>query len=594
MTRRLRRAISAVLGCLLIALGACDLQEPERYVRAPVIKAYSPRALSLTAAVGDTLLFSLAAVDPTNQALDYRFIMADSTAAESANWTYVVHDTGTVDVAGIVSNGVSESAIHWRLTRIVPVNMPPEIVRVDPPEPDVTIIVGDAMGFSVVAEDPEGRPLSYAYTVDGSIVGASREYTYRSTVSGVFEIRAIVSDGESFSSHTWTLHVAAEPDSIPPARVLVLSIAPGAETGEVDIEWTAVGDDSMTGVPSYYVVRTSPWEILDEHAWSSSSNRDGEPTPALPGQIMRMTVRDLPPANVVYIAVRAVDDFGLISPLSPSASTKARGMKIFGTVRQAITGEPIEGLRVKLLAFVDTTDTEGRFLLSELPWGQSYLRVEDEPFRTELGEYFDVVISPYTIRDKDDLDFWVLPNIALDTQEYPHILAFYKQMTDLDAYTDVLPRWDLPCKVYVPPMVEEGFDYRQGMQDAFREWEGLIGLPAFEFVDAVPDTGVFVEYTRPEGRDYYIVTARTPNGLPIQGKITMRTGYAGGLEHVFRVVARHEIGHALGLNHSLDNTHLMMGGVYPQVEHPSADETLLIRAIYRIPRGFPAAWYPAD
>jgi hypothetical protein len=594
MTRRLRPAVPAVLGCLLVVAGACDLQEPERYIRAPVIKSYAPRALSFTAAVGDSLLFSLAAIDPSDQVLDYRFTMADSVAAMSAEWLYVVDDTGAVDVNGIVSNGVSESAIHWRVNRIIPENLPPEILKVVPPEPDITIIVGDAIDFSVVAVDPEGRPLSYAYAVGDSIVGASREYTYQSSLVGIIEVRALVSDGESFVSHAWTLHVAAEPDSVIPAQVVLFSIEAGSEAGEIDVEWIAVGDDSMTGVPSHYVLRTSPVPILDEHAWSSSSNRGGEPAPALPGEIMRMTVRDLPPAQIVYVAVRAVDDFGLISPLSPSASTRAQGMTISGTVREVMTGAPIENICVKLLAATDTTGADGSFVLTWLPAGQSFIRIEDEAFRTELGEYFDVVVSPYVIRDKDVIDVPLLPNIALDTDEYPHFLAFYKSMTDLDSYEDILARWDLPCKVYVPPLIEGGLDYRQVIQESFREWETVIGLDVFEFVEAIPDVGVFVEYTRPTGTDYYIVTSRAADGLPIQGRITLRTAYSQVSEQVMRVVVLHEVGHALGLNHSLDIMHLMVGGAFPQVQHPSQDEGRLIRAIYRIPRGFPAAWYRED
>ncbi len=590
MIKRLRPVPPVVLGWLLGTILACDLQEPDRYIRAPVIKSFSPRASTFTVAVGESLFFSVAAVDPYDSDLEYRFEMADSVASKSANWTYVVEDTGVIDVKGCVSNGVSESVIRWRVARVTPVNLPPEIVEVDPPEPEITVVVGAAVDFAVNAIDPEGKPLSYAYAIGDSIVGVTRRYTYQSTLVGMFDVRALVTDGESFVSHAWTLRVAAEPDSISPAQVVIVSIGPGHETGEVDVEWIAVGDDSMAGLPSYYVVRTSPVPIPDEHAWNSSSNRDGEPPPAPSGGVMRMTVRDLPPAQTVFIAVRAMDDFGLISPLSPLASTRARGVRISGTVSDGVSGSPVEGVRVKLLSVADTTDADGAFLLADLPAGVGFITLEDEFFRTEVGEYFDVVISPYTIRDKDVVDVSLLPNIPLESDMYPDFLQFFNQMAWLEGYSgDRLSRWDTPCKVHVPAYEEGDLDYRQSVQDAFRDWENVIGLEVFEFVESVPDTGIFVTFG---GRDSYIVTRRGSDGLPIQGCIILGTGYTATPDSLLSVVARHEVGHALGLNHSTDSRHIMF--VSPGVKHPSPDEVKLVRAMYRLPRGFPAAWFRAD
>lgn len=222
---------AVVLWCLACAAVSCDLQEPERYVRPPVIKAFSPKSPFLSAALGDTLLFSITAEDPQGQRLTYRFLLDDSTTSEEPRWVYVVGDTGAVDVRGCASNGFSESEIQWRLIRFKPVNLPPRIVRAFPPQEDVSLIVGASQEFEIEAVDPEGKPLSYAYAIGDEIVSVNRLYTFQSSSVGLVLVRAIVSDGETFTSHSWAVHVAAEPDSIAPAKVAVLSIGPGPEAG---------------------------------------------------------------------------------------------------------------------------------------------------------------------------------------------------------------------------------------------------------------------------------------------------------------------------------------------------------------------------
>ena len=159
-----RYAWLAVIGvhCLFFgALPSCDVESPDRYVRPPIIKSFLPASRFLTSNVGDSLKFSIAALDPDDQSLDYFFVLGDSVAGGEPEWTYVVEDTGDIDVDGRVSNGNAESTIRWHLRRVVPVNLPPRIVSVSPSTPEFTVIVGGSVEFFVGAEDPEGKPLSY-------------------------------------------------------------------------------------------------------------------------------------------------------------------------------------------------------------------------------------------------------------------------------------------------------------------------------------------------------------------------------------------------------------------------------------------------
>jgi hypothetical protein len=593
-TRTFSLTITAAF-VLAVVFAACDINDPERYLRPPVIKNFLPRTPTLHTAVGDSLNFSITAVDPDEQSLAYSFHLDDSLAGTGPDWTYVVHETGDVVVCGRVSDGAGQSEIRWELTRVMPINLPPEILHVSPQEPEVTIIVGGAIDFSISATDPEGKPLSYAYAIDDSIVSVTRHYTYESTKVGDVNIRAVVTDGEGFVSHNWLLMVAAVPDSIRPAPVEIVMIEPGMETGEVNIEWVAVGDDSMTGLPSHYVVRTSPMPIDDEHAWNASSERSGEPEPAEPGTIQRMTITGLPPAKTVYVAVRARDDFGNYSAIPGMVWTKARGMTVSGTVRNAVTGEPIPGVELRLVSSTATTASDGTYLLEELPAGLSQIYVEDDIYHSDFGDFFDIVYTPYDIKDKDVRDFWMLPNDPLVTADYPDFLSFYIPLTELyGAEQNLLDTWEVPCRVHVPAFEANGLNYQQIVMDIFDEWEGYIGIDLFEFVDAEPDTGLYVVYFEGDKREHYTVTVRDAEGMQVQGRISLRNFYDEENLDVFKIIIRHEVGHAIGFNHSTDDQHIMVGGRLPSVSTPSPDEINLGKAMYNLPRGWRADWFRFD
>ncbi|UCG52261.1 MAG: hypothetical protein JSW58_01520 [Candidatus Latescibacterota bacterium] len=580
---------------LLLAVPACDVKNPDRYLRPPVIKSYSPGNFSLRAAVGDTMEFSIAAIDPDDQDLRYYFMLGDSVAANSQRWTYVVGDTGDVEIQGRVSDGLSESLIRWQMTRVWPVNLPPVIVHFDPPDPEITIIVGSSIEFTVRAEDPEGKPLSYVYTVDDSLAGVSRWFRYHATFVGMVEVKAVVSDGETFASHSWGLRIAAEPDSIPPAQVTITLLEPGVETGEINVEWIAVGDDSMSGLPAHYIVRTSGKPMTDEESWAAGSDRPGEPDPAAPGTVQGMVIQDLNPAQLVHVAVRAIDDFGNLSAISEPISTRSRGMKIRGTVRDAVTNEPLPGIEVILTSAVDTTDSDGSYVLSELPAGSGKIFLYDEKNHATIGDYFDIIVNPYEIVDKDVVDLWMIPDTPLESELYENLLIFFQVMARVaGAEEDVLGTWETPCKVHVPPLVHNNLDYEQTVKDIFIEWEDLIGVDVFEFVESVPDTGVFVEYADDIAREHYRITVWDELGLPVQGAISLRTLHSDTTLAIFQVIVRHEVGHALGMNHSADELHIMIGGRFPAVTVPSPDEINLGKVMYHTPRLFNFGWHRQD
>jgi hypothetical protein len=585
MPKRLLAATALTGVILLLAILSCDVNAPERVVRAPVIKGFAPKAASFGGLVGDTLEFAITAIDPSDLALDFFFTLSDSIVSRSAGWKYVVHDTGMVEIRAYVTNGHVESFVAWELLRTQPANKPPVIVETVPPDLRPSVIVGNSIGFGIIATDPEGGVLSYAYTVDDSIVSLTNQFVFFPDQVGPVFVKAIVTDGAAFTFHTWNVQVNAQPDSVPPSTVILSSLATGVEPGELVVEWTAVGEDSMVGLPTYYDVRTSSIPIEDEHSWNTASRRTGAPVPAPVGTTMRMVVRDLKPANFVWLAIRAVDDFGNFSPLGNTLGDMTRGMDIYGTVGDAVTGDPLSGMRVRLLGVDHLTAADGSYAILELPEAFTPFRVSDELEPDVVGGYFDVLTARYEIQHRDIIDFWLIPNLELSTGAYPDFRSFVAAMASTQGLDNYMATYEFPVDVHVPFFVKNGLDYRNEIIDVMGEWERVTGLDFFRVVNAPPDVGVVFEYSGSINGEFYELLEWDEKILPIRGRVWIRTLYEPALRANLRKIVAHELGHVIGMGHSIADAHLMIGLRAPLPSLPTQDEIWLARVMYYVPRG---------
>lgn len=117
------------------------------------------------------------------------------------------------------------------------------------------------------------------------------------------------------------LEVIPAPDVISPAGItdLFAASATGTLYGQVNLQWTAVGDDGNTGTAASYQIRYSTSFIDTEAKWTAATVvTSGVPVPAASGSLQNMTVSGLGPSLNYYFSIRAVDDGGNLGPLSNS------------------------------------------------------------------------------------------------------------------------------------------------------------------------------------------------------------------------------------------------------------------------------------
>ncbi|MFQ5600678.1 MAG: lamin tail domain-containing protein, partial [Candidatus Krumholzibacteriia bacterium] len=142
----------------------------------------------------------------------------------------------------------------------------------------------------------------------GNLSSVVHSVSYSSAPAG--QCWANIPDGSDPANFDWrgcTFGVSnCASDAIPPDPVTDLAAAPGAWEGEVDLTWTAVGNDGQTGLALLHVVKYNTVPITSGN-FDASFDAFNEPLPGSPGTPHSMTVFGLTPGQTHWFAIKTLD-----------------------------------------------------------------------------------------------------------------------------------------------------------------------------------------------------------------------------------------------------------------------------------------------
>jgi hypothetical protein len=593
-------ALITIIGTL--AIGSCIFQnDPLKPNSPPVIEFSDPSWRYHAFVAPDSCLFSIRAVDADGDMVDYRFVIGDSVLGTSDKIMFFATDSGYYHLQAYAMDGSAHATRSWIFTVDEEYNEPPFIIGFLPPQREISCTVGETLVFTFSVIDDKMESLQYTFELTKIGETGTRRYygsqtlEYRFLERGDFKLKGMVWDGQYGDTTHWNVGVTGYPDTIAPAAIIDLEGRTGDNLGSVWITWTATGDDGATGTASSYEVRTSTEPILTEEDWTEASRKNGTPDPAPAGTRESMVVRALNPGTYVYVTMRAIDDFFNYSPIGNCIHLLVRGIDASGYVRNMLDGEPIGGIMVVSHTQYATTNAAGAYLLKNLPYYVSHIRVTDDDVFGYTGDYYDCFHIVYNPEPSISQNFWVMPVLDLVNIENPKsyggkFIQFFKEVTETSGRFNkptIYRGWDhWPLTVYNPEKTYQDIDLQAAARGAMDEWEAMTGLDLFIEVDYQSGANVRIVYNDTlDQKHHYETVAWNPDGTPKTRSVYIfPSNTSVSVTRFAHLVYAHELGHVLGfLVHSNDPGHIMLGLTRPPEEHVTIDEARVIQILYHAP-----------
>jgi len=115
-------------------------------------------------------------------------------------------------------------------------------------------------------------------------------------------------------------------DTIPPSNIIDLTANIGNNRGEINLSWTAPGDDQSSGTSTEYIIKYATSSEITLLNWASSTDIIGEPTPALASSTENFSINNLNINQTYYWAIKSKDKANNISGISNCASSIASAL----------------------------------------------------------------------------------------------------------------------------------------------------------------------------------------------------------------------------------------------------------------------------
>src|SRR3989454_237727 len=179
----------------------------------------------------------------------------------------------------------------------------------------ITIAIAGAYTFTAGADDGIRVWVDGTATVDKWSQQPYTRYTFTATLTaGGHQVRIDYYEGAADARVSFSYAAAPTPDGTPPAQATDMRATPTG-TQSVSLQWTAPGDDGVTGTASTYDLRRSSAGPLDTSNFLSATQ---VPTtaPKAAGSAESLTVVGLTPGTRYWFALRTADEVPNWSPIS--------------------------------------------------------------------------------------------------------------------------------------------------------------------------------------------------------------------------------------------------------------------------------------
>ncbi len=212
-----------------------------------------------------------------------------------------------------------------------PANLPPIAASAFSP---ATPLTSQMVTFNASASyDPDGTINSYAWTFGDGASGQGRTSSHAYANTGLYTATLTVTDnGGMTGTKASSVPVAAPAaDRTPPAAIADLQVVSVGKSS-VTLQWTAPGDDGMSGQATWYDLRLSTSGPITASNFSAATHTELPFFPHAPGTTEQVTVSGLARNTRYWFAIRASDEVPNWSGVSNSPTT-ATPAGAFGRTR---------------------------------------------------------------------------------------------------------------------------------------------------------------------------------------------------------------------------------------------------------------------